>query len=1062
MMRIRLFGRFAIDVDGRDAGARPWRLRKAQTMVKMLALAPEQRMHRDQLLDLLWPDRTAAAAANNLHQALRVGRRELTGTSSPGQVLAFHDGLVLLHADGPVETDVLSFRRLAAQAWATRTLGDLAAAADAYTGELLPEDRFADWAGPERGDLRQTYCDLLIAHAAEATRHGETDAAARSLRRAIEADPVHEPAARAYMRLLAGQGRRSEALALYERLRTELGEDFGTDPDPASRLLYRDLLADSVDVAPSPRPSAGSNLQPGLTSFIGRERQVAEVRRELSRARLVTLTGPGGVGKTRLAEEAVRGLVDGYADGVWLVDLAPVTTPERLSDAVAEAMGLDPAAGADPVRALVARLATRHVLLLFDNCEQVVDACADLLRRLLVACPGLRALATSREALHVPGEVILRVPSLTVPMPAEPVAEALTREAVRLFVDRARLVRGDFRLDESTAAPVVRICQRLDGVPLAIELAAARLAHLTSVEIAERLGSALSVLSGTGRMTRHATLRATLEWSHSLLTVAEQVLLRRLSVFAGGFTVHAAEGVCAAPPLTPAMILDCLARLVDKSMVQVEPAADRTRYRLLETIRQFGHEQLRGAGEEAAVRAAHLGYFRRMAADHDPDRRRDVVEARPQLLDPDHDNLRAALDWSLWAEPDEALLLAVSLWRFWLARGHFVEGSRWLERTLAAAPRTSGAERSRALLGLAVLNARRGQSSRLAELGAAAVAEMERVGSPAEAAFTRVLAGFLQPVGGNVVAAAAIADRGLDEARSLDAPQVAAAAHWLRSLVALFREEAPAALTGLRHTLAAVDRVAPDAGPVLPAATSAVVLIPCGDTWVPAFEESALIGRQVGHAQAPGHIWSAIASAHRLDRDLASAVVAVRRAVAVFAGLGDDAGRALSLHQLGCIERDLGRFGDAREHLGDALRLRRRLGDCRGENLTLANLGMADAAAGDIAAGRRHGGIALRHGLEMEDAPGTAGSLLDLAVVELFAGDRARSRDLAGQAVAAMRPQGYPRLTGWALQFAAELAWAAGDRADAGRLGAEAATLFTAAGCRLGRARAGGLTAKSR
>jgi len=1060
-MRIRLLGGFAVEVGGRDVAARAWRLRKSRTLVKVLALAPEQRMHRDRLLELLWPDRGASAAANNLHQALHVARRELVQSHQDEGLLALRDGLVLLHADGAVETDVRRFRQLAAHAWATRDVDDLAAAVDAYTGELLPEDRFEDWTSGPRDDLRQAFCDLSVAHAAENVRVGRVGAAFESLRRAVEADALHEPAARMYMRLLAEQGRRSEALALYERLRRDLAETYGTDPDPESRRLYRDLLAGSVDTAAAPRPlSARSNLQPALTSFVGRERQVAEVHRELSRARLVTLTGPSGVGKTRLAEEAVRGLVDNYRDGVWVVDLVPVTTSERLPDAVAEAMGLDPAAGADPIRTLVARLATRHLLLQLDNCEHLVDACAGLVRRLLRECPELRVLTTSREPLHVPGEVTLRVPSLAVPMRTEQVAGALTHEAVRLLVDRACDVRSDFRLDESNVTDVVEICRRLDGMPLAIELAAARLAHLEPAEIAERLSNALTVLGSGDRMTRHATLRATLEWSHSLLTDQEQVLLRRLSVFAGSFTLRAVEGVCAANPLAPLTILDCLGRLVDKSMVQLERVAERSRYRLLETIRQFGRERLVAAGEEAALRAAHSAYFLQLALGHDPERRSGVVVDRPQALDQEHDNLRAALGWALRTDPDDALLLAVSLWRFWLARGHFVEGSWWLEQALAAASPGLHVERSRALLAIAVLDARLGRSSRFTELGAAAVAEMEHVGSPVEVAFTRVLAGFLQPPRGDLRAAAQIAAQGLVQSETLGSPRIAAVACWLQSLVELFREEASTALTCLYNTLAAVERVDPEESPFLPVVTVSQQLIPCAGRWVPAFVETALIGRRVGRAQAPGYIWSALGSAYRLKRDLPAAAAVVRRSTEVFDDLGDDAGLALALHHLGCIERDLGEFGDARAHLNEALWLRRQLGDRRGENLTLANLGLSDAAAGDFDAGRRLVRVALAQGEEVEDGPGVAGSLLALAVVELFAGDLALSRRLAEQAVEAYRPQGYRPMTAWALQLAAELAWSDGDREAVRRRGAEAAALFAEVGCRLGRSRAAALAAE--
>jgi predicted ATPase len=797
-----------------------------------------------------------------------------------------------------------------------------------------------------------------------------------------------------------------------------------------------------------------------LTSFVGRERQIVEVHRELSRARLVTLTGPGGVGKTRLAEEALRGLVDKFRDGVWVVDLVPVTTGERLPDAVAEAIGLDPAAGTDPMRALVGRLATRHLLLLLDNCEHLVAPCADLVRSLIRQCPELRVLTTSREPLHVPGEVAMRVPSLAVPFRTEQLDGALSHEAVRLLVDRACDVRSDFRLDESNVAAVVEICRRLDGVPLAIELAAARLAHLEPAEVAERLSDALTVLGGRDRMTRNATLRATLEWSHGLLTDDEQVLMRRLSVFGGSFSLPAVEGVCAASPLARSMILDCLGRLVDKSMVQVERSADRSRYRLLETIRQFGHERLVAAGERTAVEAAHCAYFLKLAEDHDPDRQ--TVEKVPsQLLDEEHDNLRTALGRALRTSPDKALRLAASLWRFWLARGHFAEGSAWLEQTLAVASPTAE-HRSRALLALALLEARQGHTSRFTELGTAAVAAREAVGSPVDVAFTRLQAGFFQPLTGDMQGAAETAVQGLVDSERLSSPRIGAAARWLLSVVELFRENGATALARLHDTLTAVEGIDPDASSFLPAVTLALVLIPCAGRWVPVFEETALIGSQVGRARAPGYVWSGIGTAHRLQRDLGSAAAAARRAAEISDDIADDAGSALALHHLGCIERDRGEFDAARIHLNKALRLRRQLGDRRGENLTLANLGLTDAAAGDIENGRRLARIAVARGEEVDDGPGVAGSLLDLAVVELFSGDLALGRRLADQAVDAFRPQGFRRLTAWALEFAAELAVDDGAYRAARRYGAEAAELFSAADCRIGRSRAVALAAQTR
>ena len=380
-----------------------------------------------------------------------------------------------------------------------------------------------------------------------ATGPGPSGASRRprpSLELALLADPLHEPALRSLLRVLAADGRRSAALQRYERARDDLRSAYGTDPDPETRRLYRELLVGSADTAGAAEPgdalpAGAGNLPPAVTSFVGRDREVAQVRRLLQRTQLLTLTGPGGAGKTRLAQEAARLEAAAMPDGAWLVDLVPVRHRHLVADTVAVALGLPPAAGRDPLRALTLQLARRRLLLILDNCEHLLPECARVATTLREHCPGVSVLATSREPLHVDGEVMLRVPSLGLPEPgAEPDPETLAGLAsVRLFVERVRDLSPDFTLDRTNAAAVVEICRRLDGMPLALELAAARTAYLEPAEIAERLGDALSVLGRPGTATRHATLRAALEWSHDLLTAEEQCLLRRLAVFEGGCTV---------------------------------------------------------------------------------------------------------------------------------------------------------------------------------------------------------------------------------------------------------------------------------------------------------------------------------------------------------------------------------------------------------------------------------------------------------------------------------------------------------------------------------------------
>ena len=1055
-MQIRLLGGFDVDRDGTPVQVREWRLRKARTLVKMLALAPDQRMHRDVLLDVLWPGRPVASAVNNLHQALHVARRALAGDGPHAGLLELHDDVVVLRADGLVDVDVRRFERLAAAARAGGEFADLRTAVTAYTGDLLPEDRFEDWAVQRRAELRELLCELLVDLAGAGAPEAEALAA---LQRALVIDPLHEGAVRGLMRHLAAAGRRPEALARYERLRDDLRANYGSDPDPVTRRLYRDLLTgdgggEPVRADRSPR----HNLASPLTSFVGREREIADVHRLLTSGGLLTLTGVGGAGKTRLAEEAARRLLGSYPDGVWFADLAGVADPRLVADAVAAALGLEPAAGSNPLRTLVGRLAPTTLLLILDNCEHVLAVCAELAGEVRRACPGVTLLATSREPLHAPGEVTFRVPSLEVPGPADrddPDRLAML-PSVRLFLERTRDVRPGFAVDAGNAAAVVEICRRLDGIPLALELAAARMSHLEAVEIAERLHEALSLLGRRGPVTRHATLRATLEWSHALLATDEQILLRRLAVFAGSFSLPSAEEVCADEMLPRPEILDCLGRIADKSLVQIERAGDRSRYRLLETIRQLARERLTDAGEGDAFDAAHCRHFLAVAVESDPDRASGIVVERPQLLDVDHDNLRAALGWAVRRDPARALLLAVSLWRYWLARGHFVEGAGWLERILAVAPEASP-ERTRALFALAILEARRGLSERLPSLGDAAVATAGRWGAPIDVTEARLMRGILLVGLAEIDEVERVAEAALADNESPSTAPVAATAHWLAALAALFREDVHTAGERFATCLRQLSLVDPEAAPFLPAVTFCMPLTRVGGTLAPVFEESWLLGRRVGAVQGHAYALSVLGYVHRLAGDLTGALETTGRAVEAFARIDDAAGLAHALNHLGCVERDAGLFDPAGEHLREAQRLRERLGDRRAESLSLANLGLLSAAAGDVAEGRRSARLALDRSEAVDDGPGVAGALLNLAVVEMFAGERHRARILSEQAVEAFGPQGYLRLEAWARLLAAELARDDGDPGALERHGRAAESLFRRLGCRIGLPRAGNL-----
>jgi predicted ATPase/DNA-binding CsgD family transcriptional regulator len=450
-----------------------------------------------------------------------------------------------------------------------------------------------------------------------------------------------------------------------------------------------------------PSPSPGLPVQ--LTTFIGRQAERGEVTRLLAGARLLTLTGPGGVGKTRLALEVAGRLVTEYPDGVWLVELAALADGTLVPQAVAAALRVAEVPG-QPLRAtLSAALRTRRLLILLDNCEHLVGACAELADRLLRECPALRILATSREPLGIPGETIWPVPPL--PVPDQRVVmgtdEIGASAAVSLFVDRAHLVLPTFVLGDRNAQVVAEICRRLDGIPLAIELAAARLRSLGVVEIAERLDDRFRFLTTELRtiVPRQQTLRATVDWSYELLEDPERRLLRALAVFAGGWSLEAIEGVgCWVSDVggssTPSPntqnpepeTLEVLAHLVDRSLVLADSQHGRARYRLLETIRQYGLEKLRERGEEPALRARHCDWFLALAERAGPALRGPDQAAWVERLELEHDNLRAALGWAVEVgDAERGLRMARALWRFWSYRGYLTEGRRWLDAVLALA-----------------------------------------------------------------------------------------------------------------------------------------------------------------------------------------------------------------------------------------------------------------------------------------------------------------------------------------------------------------------------------------
>ncbi|MFA1551801.1 BTAD domain-containing putative transcriptional regulator [Actinomadura chokoriensis] len=634
-----------------------------RALLAMLLLEAGRPVPNERLIDGLYGEDPPSGAANALQSQVSRLRRAL-GDAAPVEGLPAGYRLDVERDD----VDVHRFERLAGEARRAATpeaaAGLFEEALGLWRGEALAGVS-APFAAARAARLAEERASVVEGLGEARLNGGDPAAAVPVLRELVDAQPLRERARALLMRALHGSGRQAEALAVFEEGRRVLADELGADPSRELADVHLSILRGETGPERI-RP----NLPAQLTSFVGREEELRRVRTMLASGRLVTLLGPGGAGKTRLAIEAA-----GREGGeVCFVDLAPVVAAE-VTKALLGALGLResgmrPAPGEpspDGLERLVTALEGRRMLLVLDNCEHVVASVAAITHRLLSTCPDLRVLATSREALAITGEALRPLPPLELPPEGTPADGIQEYPAVRLFLDRADAVRPGFTVDEASAGAVLQICGALDGLPLAIELAAARLRSLPVAEIAARLDDRFRLLSRGNRAAapRHQTLRAVVEWSWDLLDEAEQTLARRLTVFSGGLTLEAALGVCGLDDAD-----ELLVELADKSLVQT----DGSRYRMLDTVRAFCAERLAEAGERERFERAHAGYFTGLALRADPHLRGAAQLEWLELLAADHGNLHAALRRSLRPDPVLALRMIASLSWYWWLRGR-VEGA---------------------------------------------------------------------------------------------------------------------------------------------------------------------------------------------------------------------------------------------------------------------------------------------------------------------------------------------------------------------------------------------------
>jgi predicted ATPase/DNA-binding SARP family transcriptional activator len=627
-----------------------------------LALDPGRAVSAAGLIDAVWAEDVPANAVNAL-QAL-VSRLRRTGTP----VEAASGGYLLKVT--PEAVDAARFERLAAAGRAEEALA-------LWRGDPLPEAdgaEFAQAALARWATLHDEVRETLFARQIET---GTVELAA--LRELAAAHPLRDGPVELLMRALRAAGRGPEALSAYERHRELLADQLGTDPGPALRELHVEVLRGDGEPVPVKGPK--TNLPAQRTSFVGRDEDLLRVRETLDRSRLVTLTGAGGSGKTRLAIEAARGLLDAYPEGVWLAELAPVTKPEDVAPAVVSALGARARAlrkdvffdAADPLDRIVSVLAEHRTLLVLDNCEHIVDAAAQLADELLAACPLLRMLATSREPLGIPGEALWPVEPLKLPPAGADVETALTYPVVQLLRERARAVRPDFEINPAG----VEICRALDGMPLAIELAAARLRSMSAQQLADRLDDKFRLLRGGSRtaLPRHQTLRAVIDWSWDLLNDAERRGWQRLAMPSSVISVDLAEALLGQDAV------DIVGALLEKSLIRAEG----TGYRMLETIREYGLERLATSpeGDEADARKAWTEYFVGLAEAAEARLRTADQLTWLRLLEAEHDNMLSVLRWAVaHGQKETAVRLIAGLGWYWWLRNYRSEATELVQDAL--------------------------------------------------------------------------------------------------------------------------------------------------------------------------------------------------------------------------------------------------------------------------------------------------------------------------------------------------------------------------------------------
>ncbi len=892
---------------------------KPRALLAILLLHANEPVGSDRLVEDLWAGRPPTTAAKILQTYVSQLRKALGNDA----IVTRPAGYELRVA--PDGLDLHRFERLVTEARGAEppaAAQRLRKALSLWRGPPLVEFTYESWAQDEIGRLRELHLSALQDRIDADLALGRDGELVGELECLVAEHPLSEHLLARLMLALYRSGRQAEALAAYRAAREMLAEELGIEPGAELRQLERAILEQdpSLDVAPVGR--SAPSLPARATSFVGRKRELREVRALLrgGDVPLLTLTGAGGTGKTRLAIEATAGLGKRFPDGVVLVELAPVVDPELVAAAIADTLGVSQLPGRDLAEILVSCFRGRRALLVLDNFEHVLAA-APLLSELVAGAPEVTLLVTSRTALDISAERLYPLGALELPEPARPyeVSRLRRMEAIRLFVDRARGARGDFELSEANADAVAELCLRLDGLPLALELAAARIKLLSPGDILLRLGGSLELLKaepGAGVPERHRTLRAAIAWSYDLLTVEEQAFFTSLAVFVGGFTLEAADAVAVAGDLE-LDIVDGLESLLNDNLLRTERmAGDEPRFGVLETIREYALERLAQRGDGEAVQRRHAGFYALLAEQAEPELRGPQQLRWADRLDAELANIRAAMTWATeTGEAEPGLRIGAALWRFWQMQGRLTEGRERLERLLALG---SGSSTARALAQWAVASMAvvQGDHDAVRRLHEASLPVLRRLGDDRRVASAHAVLCASALATGDADRALALAEEGLGSARRSGDLSTEAMLLFNVGLALGARGELEEAERAIEESVRGARQVGnvTSVGNWLRALGSIALARRDYEGARPRFEESLALGRELGQPWCISHSLSNLALVAQEAHDYDTARRLLEESVAIERESGELLGLAANLEVYG-------RLAAAEDHSIRAVRL---------------------------------------------------------------------------------------------------------------------------------------------